>query len=222
MNNLFRLRATSNLIKSKLTSLSPVQASFYSFFLPQKGLTNVKSRYPAVTSCRSIKIGGMFFSEAETQTEPSSEEQEPPPDNPKLYKIHPVETSIRYLKSKAYQTTYGDEPVWVKYRRNFKGQFVPKKTRQSCIRNGMIETGSPCPICRDEYLVPHYQNVDLLKQFIHPKTGEIYDCRTIHVCQRQLTKLQVAIKLAKFHGLLIHEVPFRDYDYKEYYPDWKE
>ncbi|KAG8181565.1 hypothetical protein JTE90_017315 [Oedothorax gibbosus] len=220
MNTFLKLRCAPNLIKSKLTYLKPVQARFYGGFITSNGLTNVtKSRFPAVALCRSIQIGSSFFSEAETETSP--EEPEPQADNPKLYKIHPVETSIRYLKSKAYQTTYGDEPVWVKYRRNFKGQFVPRLTRKSCVRNGLIETGSPCPICRDEYLVLHYTNVDLLKQFIHPKTGEIHDCRKIHVCQRQLTKLRVAVKLAKFHGLLTHEVPFRTYDYKEYYPDWK-
>lgn len=43
-------------------------------------------------------------------------------------KIIPVETSIRYLKSTAYQTTYGEQPVWIQYRRNYKGLFPPSKT----------------------------------------------------------------------------------------------
>ena len=88
-------------------------------------------------------------------------------------KIIPVETSIRYLKSTAYDTTYGDQPVWVQYRRNFKGQFPPLKTRKTCIRAGKISTGNPCPICRDEYLVLDHNNVDLLKQFISKHTGEV-------------------------------------------------
>lgn len=91
-------------------------------------------------------------------------------------KIIPVETSIRYLKSTAYKTTYGDQPVWVPYRRNHKGQYPPLKTRKTCIRNGVISTGSPCPICRDEYLVLDYTNVDLLKQFISEYTGEVKTC----------------------------------------------
>lgn len=87
----------------------------------------------------------------------------------------PVETSIRYLKSAAYTTTYGEQPVWVQYRRNFKGQFPPLKTRKTCIRAGKISTGSPCPICRDEYLVLDHNNIDLLKQFISEHTGEVSD-----------------------------------------------
>lgn len=85
----------------------------------------------------------------------------------------PVETSIRYLKSAAYKTTYGEEPVWVQYRRNFKGQFPPSKTRKTCIRAGKISTGSPCPICRDEYLILDHNNIELLKQFISEHTGEV-------------------------------------------------
>lgn len=33
----------------------------------------------------------------------------------------------------AYQTTYGEDPVWKHYRRNYKGQFPPRKTRKRCI-----------------------------------------------------------------------------------------
>jgi small subunit ribosomal protein S18b, mitochondrial len=88
-------------------------------------------------------------------------------------KIIPVETSIRYLKSSAYATTYGDQPVWVPYRRNFKGPFAPSKTRKTCIRNNTISTGNPCPICRDEYLVLDHRNVELLKQFISEHTGDV-------------------------------------------------
>ena len=85
----------------------------------------------------------------------------------------PPETSIRYLKSNAYQQTYGEKPVWVQYRRNHKGHHPPRKTRKTCIRANVIATGNPCPICRDEYLVLDYNNVDLLKQFISPYTGEV-------------------------------------------------
>lgn len=45
----------------------------------------------------------------------------------------PVETSVRYLKSEAYREAYGDNPVWLQYRRNFPGQWAPKKTRKTCI-----------------------------------------------------------------------------------------
>lgn len=220
MYNMLRVRGISSVVRNILTFPKPVQINFYSTFQSKEDRTKcMKREFPAIVSCRSIKIGSSIFSE-EAETEPPNEEESA--EDPDLYPIIPVETSIRYLKSKAYKTTYGDDPVWVKYRRNFKGPFVPKRTRESCIRKGKIDTGSPCPICRDEYLVLHYTNVDLLKQFIHPQTGEIYDCRKIHVCQKQILNLEVAIKLAKFHGLLTYQVPFRNYDYKEYYPGWKE
>lgn len=37
----------------------------------------------------------------------------------------------------------------------------------------MIATGNPCPICRDEFLILDYRNVDLLKQFISPYSGKL-------------------------------------------------
>lgn len=88
-------------------------------------------------------------------------------------KIIPYETSAEYLKSPAYQSTYGDKRVWELFRRVHKGQFARLKTRQTCIRSNVIATGSPCPICRDEYLVLDYRNLELLKQFISPHTGEV-------------------------------------------------
>ena len=62
-----------------------------------------------------------------------------------------------HLDSVAFKTTYGKNPVWTKYRRNFKGQRLPLKTRETCIRQEKITTGSPCPICRDDYLVIDYR-----------------------------------------------------------------
>lgn len=84
-----------------------------------------------------------------------------------------VETSIRYLKSAAYKETYGDHLVWHLYRRNHKGGIPPQRTRKSCIYKDVIRTGSPCPICRDQYLVLHHTHLDLLKQFVSEHTGEV-------------------------------------------------
>ncbi|XP_063703138.1 small ribosomal subunit protein mS40 [Culicoides brevitarsis] len=137
-------------------------------------------------------------------------------------KIIPVETSIRYLASEAYKTTYGTEPVWVQYRRNHKGQLAPRKTRRTCIRGGVISTGSPCPICRDEYLVLDYNNLELLKQFISPYTGDVLSYSKTGLCQKKHQQLLVAIERARDRGLLTFELPFREYDYSEYYgKDWK-
>lgn len=128
-------------------------------------------------------------------------------------KVIPVEISIKYLKSRAYKETYGDEPVWKIYRRNFKGQFPPYKTRKTCIRGGKIDTGSPCPICRDEYLVLDYRNVDLLKQFISEHTGEMLMFNYTNICQKAHKDLCVAIMKAKEYGFLTYDVPFLYYDY---------
>lgn len=132
--------------------------------------------------------------------------------------VIPFETSIRYLKSAAYEQTYGTAPVWTQYRRNHIGLFPPKKTRKTCIRGGKISTGSPCPICRDEYLVLHEQNLDLLKQFISEHTGSILSYTKTGLCQRKHQELEVCVRRAYDRGLLTFDVPFRKFDYSQYYP----
>lgn len=99
---------------------------------------------------------------------------------------HPVETSIEYMQSNAYETTYGNRLVWEGYRRVHKGGTAPRKTRKSCIRFGVVTTASPCPICRDEYLVFAHQNLALLKQFISPYTGEVCSSNIIFKSNRFL------------------------------------
>ncbi|KAG6803661.1 28S ribosomal protein S18b, mitochondrial [Apis mellifera caucasica] len=131
-------------------------------------------------------------------------------------KIIPVDISIKYLKSSAYKQTYGNEPIWKYYKRNFKGHIPPIKTRKTCIRSGIIATGSPCPICRDEYLVLDYRNVDLLKQFISKDTGEILNYDYTSLCQKAYKDLLVAIMKSREYGLFPYHVPFRYYDYSEW------
>lgn len=128
----------------------------------------------SLSALRQLSISAALRKENSENPEESEEKVEEKID-PAIdrTKIIPVETSIRYLKSTAYTTTYGQQPVWVQYRRNFKGQFPPLKTRKTCVRAGKISTGNPCPICRDEYLVLDHNNVDLLKQFISKHTGEV-------------------------------------------------
>ncbi|XP_042868051.1 28S ribosomal protein S18b, mitochondrial-like [Penaeus japonicus] len=132
-------------------------------------------------------------------------------------KVIPVETSMKYLNSDAYKTTYGTDPVWKKYRRNFKGAFAPRKTRKTCIRKNMLSTGNPCPICRDEYLVLDYRNVELLTQFVSPFNGEILPYQKTNLCQRRHKELLVSVEKARDYGLLTFDVPFREYNYSEYY-----
>ncbi|XP_075548463.1 mitochondrial ribosomal protein S18B [Dermacentor variabilis] len=142
--------------------------------------------------------------------------------NVKKVTLHPPEISIQYLESKAYKDTYGDDPVWTMYRRNFKGQFPPPKTRRTCIKAGLIATGSPCPLCRDEYLVIHHTNTKLLTQFISPYTGETLQPQKTGLCREKQFQLDLAILKAKDLGLISYQVPFRHYDYKDYYPQLQE
>ncbi|CAG0882268.1 unnamed protein product [Cyprideis torosa] len=124
-----------------------------------------------------------------------------------------LEDSIRYMKSKAYQKTYGDKPVWVPYRRNHKGPFPKRKTRHSCIGAlGYFLSGNPCPLCRDDYLVLDYRNLDLLKQFLDPFSGEVLDYTRTHVCQRRQRILEVEMEKAKDRGWIVVDLPARNYD----------
>ncbi|XP_075211415.1 mitochondrial ribosomal protein S18B isoform X2 [Lycorma delicatula] len=130
--------------------------------------------------------------------------------------VIPVETSIRYLESSAYKTTYGNDPVWKHYRRNFKGQLPPRKTRKTCIRGGVISTGSPCPVCRDEYLVLDEKNIQLLKQFISPFTDQVLDAFDTGLCQKRQMELLIAVERARDTGAITFDVPFRKYNYSDY------
>jgi small subunit ribosomal protein S18b len=80
----------------------------------------------------------------------------------------------------------------------------------------LLTTGNPCPICRDEYLVLDYRNVELLKQFISPYNGETLSFSKTGLCQKRHSQLLVAILKAKDHGLITFDVPFREYNYAEY------
>ncbi|KAH8353682.1 hypothetical protein KR084_012661 [Drosophila pseudotakahashii] len=139
------------------------------------------------------------------------------PDPKDRSKAIPVETSMRYLKSAAYKQTYGEDFVWTQYRRNHKGMYAPRKTRKTCIRQNRISTGNPCPICRDEYLVLDYRNTELLEQFISPHSGDVLSYSKTGLCQKSHLRLMVAVQQARDSGYLTYDVPFREYDYSEYY-----
>lgn len=101
--------------------------------------------------------------------------------------------------------------------RNHKGMFAPRKTRKTCIRQGKISTGNPCPICRDEYLVLDHRNTELLQQFISPYSGQVLSYSKTGLCQKSHFRLMVAVEKARDRGLITFDVPFREYDYEEYY-----
>lgn len=131
--------------------------------------------------------------------------------------VIPVETSVKYLNSSAYKKTYGEQAVWVQYRRNHKGGIPPRKTRRTCVRGGQISTGNPCPICRDEYLVLHEDNIGLLEQFICQNTGSILSYKETGLCQKKHQQLIVAIERAKSRGFITFDVPLKKYNYDDFY-----
>lgn len=126
--------------------------------------------------------------------------------------------SIKYMESEAFKKTYDGHLVWKLYKRNHKSQFPSEKTRPNCINSqGFLDTSYPCPICRDEYLVLHPENVKLLEQFIDPYTGSILPRKSHGLCLKQYRNLIIAIHKAKDLGNLTYDIPDRFYNYNEYY-----
>ncbi|CAH1396656.1 unnamed protein product [Nezara viridula] len=171
-----------------------------------------------ILSAKLVTHGRLFhlscsLKEEAKETDNSETIRDPSKDRTKVI---PVETSIRYIQSKAYAETYGGDPVWKLYRRNHKGSLAPRKTRKTCIRQGVISTGNPCPICRDEYLVLDAKNTKLLEQFISPFTGEILSYSQTGICQKRYKELLVAVEIAKDKGFIKFDIPFRKYDYSLY------
>lgn len=145
---------------------------------------------------------------------------------------HEVQQAMFYLKSSVDQdsstqrlillqdekieqqySSRKEKPIWAYYRRNFKGQKPPMKTRKKCIRGkgeSQIVSGNPCPICRlylaGEYKLNH-KDVDLLSQFISPHTGEVFEASKTGVCRYQQENLVTAIQTSKDYGLLPYSIP---------------
>jgi len=136
-----------------------------------------------------------------------------------LYTPVDLETSKKYLKSEAFALSYEGLPIWHPslYRRNFRGFSNPTETRPDCVIDGVL-CGNPCPICRDDHLVVHHENLELLKHFVEPKTGKVLSHRQTNVCMLQHSRVEIAIGRARDRGLMEMRVPFRDYDYADFYP----
>ncbi|VDN13803.1 unnamed protein product [Dibothriocephalus latus] len=128
----------------------------------------------------------------------------------KPYKPATLEESLEYVKSAGlfivflhaveFTKLYRGKPVWFYHRRNFKGHFPPKRPRKSCTHGDRLITSNPCPICRDEYLVLDYQNVYLLKHFLHPQSAEILEPTITGLCEKQHHALLLEIEKARDLG----------------------
>uniref|UniRef100_A0A5K3F499 Small ribosomal subunit protein mS40 n=1 Tax=Mesocestoides corti TaxID=53468 RepID=A0A5K3F499_MESCO len=137
----------------------------------------------------------------------------------KPYKPSSLEESIEYLNSPEYQKLYQGKPVWFYHRRNYKGHFPPKYPRKSCTVARKLITSNPCPICRDEYLVIDHRNLALIKQFLHPLSADILEPKVTGLCAVQHKALLLAIEKARDLGTVQMRLPFRLFDYSEYYGD---
>lgn len=64
-------------------------------------------------------------------------------------------------------------------------------------------------------MVLDYRNVKLLEQFI--SEDEVLSYRKTGLCQKRHLELLVAVRKAMDHGYLTYDVPFRQYNYEDYY-----
>eukprot|EP00095_Tigriopus_kingsejongensis_P005432 snap_masked-scaffold1978_size23474-processed-gene-0.2 protein:Tk05432 transcript:snap_masked-scaffold1978_size23474-processed-gene-0.2-mRNA-1 annotation:"GM16961" len=190
--------------------------------LSLRGLASLGPR-AILTSASALARGGARSSSAwlwttarlgqESSEDPEDgEAQYSEPDDPRVHKV-PLEVSLKYMESAAYQETYGDAKIWELYRRNFSKGRTYKPTRKMCVRQGRIASSNPCPICRDEYLVVDYRNIKLLNQFITDYSGELLTSEKTGVCRKEWLNIRVALQKALDRGYLNIDFPFVAYDY---------
>ncbi|XP_061170210.1 uncharacterized protein LOC133179469 [Saccostrea echinata] len=123
--------------------------------------------------------------------------------------------SIKYLDSAAFRKAYGTNRVWMRYKRNYKGNIMPKP-RYTCTHKGVFLTNNPCPVCRDVYLVVDHRNPRLLKEFLDANSIQVSDNRKTGVCYKQQRNLIRETELAIERGYMEGNLPFRGYD-MDYY-----
>lgn len=126
-----------------------------------------------------------------------------------------LEQSMEYFSSAAYRKAYGTDKVWMRYRRNYRGNIMPKP-RYSCKHKGVFLTNNPCPVCRDIYFVVDHRHIELLKQFLDTNTVHVADNMKTGVCNKQQRNLVRATERAIEEGFMEGPLTFRGYD-MEYY-----
>ena len=119
----------------------------FSRIKPVSVASSTRFNPPALATCRYLP----FRQYSETVEEDEAKEDAGPVIDPKKDRRTPVpvEVSQRYLQSKGevhlplllintqffflgFEEAYGKDPVWVPYRRNYKGSIMPE-TRKTCI-----------------------------------------------------------------------------------------
>ncbi|KAK0404572.1 hypothetical protein QR680_017518 [Steinernema hermaphroditum] len=132
---------------------------------------------------------------------------------------HTIEEQINYMKSKSYEEAYKGLPVYKWYKRNVRGQMITQsKPRLVCIdTEGKFRLNNACPVCRDEYLFFDYRNPSLIEQFLAPGTDKPIHLLKSGLCREQYHQLQAQLLKAQENGTLTFDVPFRNFDYKQWY-----
>jgi len=114
--------------------------------------------------------------------------------------------------------------IWEGYRRNFRGQYVPKQSRERCIypKWGRDEyalkgqVGNPCPLCQMIYMSDfhiQFTDIELLRHFICPHTLDVLETVVTGLCRMQQHNVTHAVEKARLHGylpmrlLMPHEIP---------------
>ncbi|TKR81098.1 hypothetical protein L596_015034 [Steinernema carpocapsae] len=140
-----------------------------------------------------------------------------------LKPVHTIEEQIEYMKSRVYEEAYKGVPVYKWYKRNVRGQLITQsKPRLICIdAKGKFRLNNACPICRDEYLFFDYRNPALIEQFLAPGTDMPIHLIKSGLCREQYNQLQAQLLKAQEHGTLTFDVPFRNFDYKEWYANYE-
>lgn len=110
--------------------------------------------------------------------------------------------------------------IWQGYRRNFKGQFVPKKPRKKCIRYDRV-LGNPCPMCQlkleSDYDID-FTDVEILEHFISPHTNEILSTVLTGLCRKQHERVVACIEKARLYGYLPFTLPLPSDEPKKHVP----
>ncbi|ETN84963.1 adaptor complexe medium subunit family protein [Necator americanus] len=106
----------------------------------------------------------------------------------------------------------------------FKGQSILQPPpRLFCIdKHGRFNVNNACPICRDEYLFFDFRNPALIEQFLSDGTHHPIDILKSGLCREQYALLKAQLLAAKEHGTITFGVDFRNFDYRDWYKDWKE
>ena len=72
---------------------------------------------------------------------------------------------------------------------------------------------NPCPVCRDENILVHEDNLQLLEHFIDPLNKEVYSQEKMQICSKIYRLIRISVERAFNKGQIIRPSPFKEFDY---------